>query len=155
MRQYINEFGTFTPEHFTQIKFHILQDSSLSKESRDELCRVSINEELCPKCDLLYVAKKCLLWYQLFNLIDRKTISRLPPCIQIAYDKNYIKQVADFLTKVNLIGPPYYKVRSAPTCKFMKKWSLCNPDEYCKEMKIENTSEYRAARDRVKQNKPL
>ena len=155
LRQFIEEFGTFTPEHFTQIKFHVLRDSGLNKESRDELCRVSIFEKLCPKCDLLYVAKKCLLWYQLFRLVNWKIVQRTPPCIQSAFAKKRIKHVANFLTKANLITPPFYKVRSAPSCKAMRRWGLCNPDEYCKEMKTENTLEYRVARERIKQNKPL
>ena len=79
--QFVDEFGTFTPEHFTQIKFHVLRDSGLSKESRDELCRVSIFEKLCPKCDLLYVAKKCKLWSQLFRLVTWKIVQRAPRCI--------------------------------------------------------------------------
>ena len=155
LRQFIDEFGSFTPEHFTQIKFHVLRDSSLSKDSRDELCSVSVNNKLCPKCDLLYVAKKCLLWYQLFKLINWKIVQRAPPCIQSAYTKKRITHVANFLTKASLINPPFYKVRSAPSCKAMKRWGLCNPDEYCREMRTENTLEYRVVREQVKQNKPM
>jgi hypothetical protein len=155
LRQFINEFESFTPEHFTQIKFHVLRDSGLNKESRDELCSVSIYEKLCPKCDLLYVAKKCLLWYQLFKLIKWKIVRRAPPCIRSAYAKKRIKHVANFLTKANLINLSFYKVRSAPSCKSMKRWGLCNPDEYCKMMKTGRTLEYRVARETIKQNKPM
>lgn len=155
LRQFIDEFGSFNPEYFTQIKFHVLRDSGLGKESRDELCRVSIYEKFCPKCDMLYIAKKCLLWYQLFKLVTWKIVQRAPPCIRSAYAKKRIKHVANFLTKANLVNPPFYKVRSAPSCKAMKRWGLCNPDEYCKEMKTENTLEYRMARERVKQNKSM
>jgi hypothetical protein len=155
LRQFIEEFGSFTPEYFTQIKFHVLRDSGLSKESRDELCRVSIHEKLCPQCDLLYVAKKCLLWYKLFKLVNRKIIRRTPPCIRTAYTKKRIKHVANFLTKANIINPPFYKVRSAPSCKAMRRWGLCNPDEYCKWMKTQSTLEYRIARERVKQNRSM
>jgi hypothetical protein len=155
LRQFIDEFDSFNPEHFTQIKFHVLRESGLSKESRDELCGVSIYEKLCPKCDILYVAKKCQLWYQLFKLINWKIVRRAPPCIRSAYAKKRIKHVANFLTKASLINPPFYKVRSAPSCKAMRRWGLCDPDEYCREMKTDSTLEYRAARERVKQNKPM
>lgn len=155
LRQFIVEFGSFTPEHFTQIKFHVLRDSGLCKESRNEFCGLSIHEKLCPKCDFLYVAKKCLLWYQLFRLVTWKIVQRTPPCIRSAYAKKRIKHVANFLTKVSLIDPPFYKVRGAPSCKAMRRWGLCNPDEYCKEMKTENTLEYRVTRERIKHNKSM
>jgi hypothetical protein len=155
LRRFIDEFKSFNPEHFIQIKFHVLRDSGFCKESRDEFCKASIQEKLCPKCDLRYIAKKCLLWYQLFGLIDKKIVRRAPPCIQQAYANNSVKQVADFLTKASLINPPFYKVRKAPSCRAMRRWGLCNPDDYCKEMKAENTLEYRFARESVRQNKSM
>jgi hypothetical protein len=155
LSQFIKEFESFTPEHFTQIKFHVLRHSGLNKGSRNELCRVSIYEELCPNCDLLYVAKKCLLWYQLYSLIDKKIVQRAPPCIKSAFSQKRIKHVTNFLAKANLINPPFYKVRSAPSCKAMRRWGLCNENEYCKQMKTGSTLEYSSAREGVKRNKSM
>lgn len=154
LESFINEFGSFTPEWFVDIKFHLLRQAGLTPETRDELCRLSINQSLCPKCDSLYVAKKCLLWLRLFR-INPRIIERAPPCIQKAYEKNSIKVVADFLVKANLIDPPFYKVRSAPHCKSMERWGYCTPDEYCAAMERANTLDYSSARERVKRSKDL
>jgi hypothetical protein len=154
LRLFIDEFGSFTPEWFVDIKFHLLRESGLTKESRDELCRLSIHAGLCPKCDFLYVAKKCLLWFRLFR-INPKMVERAPPCIQEAFRKKAIKIVADFLVAANLIDPPFYKVRSAPWCKTLHGWGYCTPDEYCEAMERANTLKYSAARERVKRFRDL
>jgi hypothetical protein len=155
LQAFISEFGSFTPEWFVNIKFHLLRQTGLSMESRDELCTLSIENELCPKCDLLYTAKKCLLWLKLFRIIRPPMIKRAPPCIKYAYSRNSIKTVADYLMKANLIDAPFYKVRSAPSCKSLRRWGYCDPDEYCKTMERENTIEYAPARERVRRSKPL
>jgi hypothetical protein len=154
LQSFIDEFGAFTPEWFVDIKFHLLRESGLTKESRDEFCRLSIHASLCPKCDFLYVAKKCLLWLRLFR-INSRIVERAPPCIQKAFKNNAIKIVADFLLVANLIDPPFYKVRSAPWCKTLRGWDYCTPDEYCEAMERENTLEYSAARERVKRSRDL
>jgi len=155
LQAFISEFGSFTPEWFVDIKFHLLRQTGLSMESRDELCILSIENELCPKCDLLYTAKKCLLWLKLFRIIRPALIKRAPPCIKFAYSRNSIKTVADYLVKANLIEAPFYRVRSAPSCKSLRRWGYCDPDEYCKAMERENTIEYVSARDRIRRSKPL
>lgn len=154
LQLFIDEFGAFTPEWFVDIKFHLLRESGLTKESRDELCQLSIHASLCPKCDFLYVAKKCLLWLRLFR-INPMLVERAPPCIQDAFKNNAIKIVADFLKVANLIDPPFYKVHSAPRCRTLKGWGYCNPDEYCEAMDRANTLEYSAARERVKRSRDL
>jgi hypothetical protein len=154
LQSFIDEFGAFTPEWFVDIKFHLLRESGLTKKSRNELCRLSIHASLCPKCDFLYVAKRCLLWSRLFR-INPRIIERAPPCIQEAFKNNRIKIVADFLVVANLIDPPFYKVRSAPWCKTLRGWGYCTPDEYCEAMERENTLDYSAARERVKRSRNL
>lgn len=153
--QFTEEFGSFTPELFTQIKFHLLRGSGLTKQSRDELCELSINIKTCSKCDLLYVAKKCLLWYRLFKLIKWKTVERAPPCIRLAFAKKSIKTVANYLTKTNLIESPFYRARGSTSCNLMRRWGYCQPNEYCRAMESENTLEYNAARERVKRSREL
>ncbi|MFQ5831203.1 MAG: hypothetical protein ACE5H4_00675 [Candidatus Thorarchaeota archaeon] len=155
LQSFIGEFGSFTPEWFTDIKFHLLRHSGLKKESREELCRLSIRKGLCPNCDFLYTAKKCLLWLRLFRLINPRLMDRAPPCIRKAYEKNSIKIVADFLVKANLIEPPFYKARSAPSCKALQRWGHCHPDEYCQAMERANTLAYSGARNRVKRSRVL
>ena len=154
IRSFIDEFGSFTPEWFVDIKFHLLRESGLTKESRDEFCRLSIHSSLCPKCDFLYIAKKCLLWLRLFR-INPRIVERAPPCIQEAFRNKAIKIVADFLVVANLIDPPFYKVRSAPWCKTLRGWGYCTPDEYCEAMERANTLEYSATRERVKISRDL
>ncbi len=150
LRSFVTEFDSFTPEWFAEVKFHLLRHDGLNKESRDELCAVSIFYKTCPKCDSLYKAKKCLLWYRLFKLITEDTIRRAPPCIRRAYSKKSIKTVANYLVRANLIAPPFYKIQNAPSCKIMRRWGYCDPDEYCKAMETETTLAYNAARERVK-----
>jgi hypothetical protein len=155
LRQFIHEFGAFTPELFVQIKFHLLRGSGLTKQSRDELCELSIYNKTCPKCDLLYVAKKCLLWYRLFKIIRWKTVERSPPCIRLAFAKKSIKTVVTYLTKANLIDAPFYKSRGSTSCNMMRRWDYCNPNEYCRVMERENTLEYIPTRERVKRSRQL
>ena len=154
---FISEFGSFTPEWFIEVKFHLLRQQGLTKESRDELCEVSIHNRFCRKCDMLYAAKKCPLWYRLFRLIPREggIMSRAPPCMRLARLKNRIKTVANFLAKVNLIDPPFYYVRAAPSCKSLRRWGYCHPDKYCEVMKTDITLEYCSAREKVKLMKPI
>jgi hypothetical protein len=104
----------------------------------------------CPKCDFLYTAKKCLLWYDLFKMIRWKTVERSPPCIRLAFAKKSINNVTKFLVKANLIDAPFYKTRSAPSCRAMRNWGYCNPDRYCRAMKTGSTLEYNSVRERVK-----
>ncbi|TFF92193.1 hypothetical protein EU545_01750 [Candidatus Thorarchaeota archaeon] len=141
------EFGSFTPDWFAEVKFHLLKSHGLVKESRDELCRVAIREGLCPDCDYLYAAKKCLLWYDLYRLVKWNIVRRAPPCIRIAFARKNIKTVVNYLVGANLLDPPYYRSRGAPTCKSMERWGLCNPDEYCKAMESGRTLEYARARE--------
>lgn len=155
LRQFTKEFGSFTPELFVQIKFHLLRGPGLTKQSRNELCELSIHSKLCPKCDLLYVAKKCLLWYGLFKIIRWETVERAPPCIRLAFVKKSIKTVAIYLSKANLIDAPFYKARGSTSCNVMRRWGYCQPNEYCRAMETENTLEYIAARERVKRSRKL
>lgn len=150
LHSFIQEFGSFTPDRFAQIKFHLLRYSGLDQESRDNICQISIYNALCPKCAFLYTAKKCLLWYDLFKMIRWKTVERSPPCIRLAFAKKSIKNVTKFLVKTNLIDAPFYNARSAPSCRAMRNWGYCNPDRYCRAMKTGNTSEYNSVRERVK-----
>jgi hypothetical protein len=155
LRSFTREFGSFTPERFTQIKFHLLRGSGLTKPTRDEFCALSIAEDLCPRCDLLYAAKKCLLLYRLFKIVKWETVQRAPPCIRLAFAKKSIKTVAIYLTKTNLIDAPFYRAIGSTSCNLMRRWNYCNPNEYCRAMETENTLEYTAARERVKQFRKL
>ena len=150
LASFVIEFGAFTPEWFAEVKFHLLKNEGLIQETRDELCEVAIRYKVCSKCNLLYKAKECLLWYRLFKMINWKMVERAPPCIRLAYAKKNIKTVANYFTKVNVISPPFYKVRSAPSCRSMRRWGYCNPDEFCKHMKHENTLFYNEAREQRK-----
>ncbi|TFG33693.1 hypothetical protein EU527_07350 [Candidatus Thorarchaeota archaeon] len=147
---FIEEFETFTPEHFAQVNFHLLRRAGLTKSSRNELCRVSIKNKHCINCEFLYVAKKCLLWSRLYKIIDWGIVERSPPCIRLAFAKKTIKTVANYLVQVNLISPPFYKVRGALSCNLMRRWGYCVPNEYCRAMKTNNVLEYIPARERVK-----
>ena len=155
LQQYIKEFGTFTPEQFAQIKFHLLRGPGLTRQSRDELCELSIHIGTCPKCDLLYEAKKCLLWYRLFKAVRWETVERAPPCIRLAFAKKSIKTVTTYLSKANLLAPPFYRARGSTSCNVMRRWGYCQPNEYCRAMETENTLEYNAARERVKRTRKL
>jgi hypothetical protein len=155
LRQFIKEFESFTPELFVQIKFHFLRGPGFIKQSRDELCELSIHSKTCPKCDLLYVAKKCLLWYDLFKIIRWETVERAPPCIRLAFVKKSIKTVATYLSKANLIDAPFYKAYGSTLCKVMRRWGYCQPNEYCRVMENENILEYSAARERLKRSRKL
>jgi hypothetical protein len=154
MRSFVDEFGSFTPEWFAEVKFHLIRQVGLHKDSRTELCRVSIHSGLCGSCDSLYVAKECLLWSRLFREIRWSILDRSPPCIRLAFRRKNIRKVADFLSRAGLIDPPFYRAKMAPTCKGMRRWGYCRPDEYCKAMTTERTLEYASARDRVKISRP-
>jgi hypothetical protein len=153
--RFVEEFESFTPEQFAQIKFHLLRGPGLTKQSRDELCKLSIHCQTCPKCDTLYVAKKCPLWYRLFKIIRWETVERGPPCIRLAFVKKSIKTVATYLAKTNLIEAPFYRARGSTSCKLMRRWGYCQPNEYCRAMERENTLEYIPARERVKLSRKL
>ncbi|MFW9808711.1 MAG: hypothetical protein ACFFE6_04930 [Candidatus Thorarchaeota archaeon] len=155
LQSFVKEFGSFTPELFVQIKFHLLRGSGLSKNTRDELCVLSINNGFCPNCDLLYQAKKCLLWYRLFKIIRWEIVERAPPCIRLAFAKRSIKTVAIYLTKANLIDAAYYKAKGSTSCNTMRRWGYCHPNEYCRAMETGNTLEYTAARERVKRARKI
>ncbi|MGV9103774.1 MAG: hypothetical protein ACOC38_05095 [Promethearchaeia archaeon] len=152
---FIKEFGSFTPEWFIEVKFHLLKDSGLTAETRDELCDVSIRGGFCRNCDLLYKAKECKLWYQLFNLVTWKSVRKAPPCIRLAFAKNSIRTVVNFLVAANLLDPPFYSVRAAPSCKSLRKWGYCNPNRYCRAMTTDNTLEYQKAKMKVKHDRVL
>lgn len=155
LTSFVIEFDAFTPEWFVEVKFHLLKSEGMTQEIRDELCEVAIQYKVCPKCDLLYKAKECLLWYRLFRMITWKMVERAPPCIGLAYAKKNIKTVVNYFTKINLIDPPFYKVRSAPSCKTMRRWGYCEPDDYCKYMEHENTLFYNAARETRRKSRPI
>jgi hypothetical protein len=151
---FVDEFGSFTPEWFSEVKFHLLK-SGLTLESRDELCSVTIFTKQCRKCDHLYMAKKCLLWYRLFDVVNWGSVKRAPPCIRVSLKNKSIRVVADFLKRTNLIDPPFYKSRPLPTCKTMDSWGVCNPDQYCRAMKTGRILEYNKARERTKITRQL
>ena len=155
LKLFVEEFVTFTPEYFAQLNFHLLRHKGLTKSIRDELCEISIYSKTCPKCDLLYVAKKCPLWYRLYKMATWNITKRAPPCIRLAYAKKTIKTVTNYLASVNLVDPPFFKSRGAPSCNILRRWGYCNPNEYCKAMKTESTFEYTTARERVKISRNL
>ncbi len=155
LTSFVIEFDAFTPEWFAEVKFHLLKKEGLTQETRDELCEVAIHYKVCPKCNYLYKAKQCLLWYRLFKLVTWNMVERAPPCIRYAYAKKNIKTVANYFSKINLISPPFYQVRSAPSCRAMQRWGYCKPDDYCNAMERENTLYYNAARDKIKISKDL
>ncbi len=147
---FINEFGSFTPELFAEVNFHLLRKAGLTKSSRNALCRSSIKGKHCISCDLLYVAKKCLLWSQLYKIITWNLIERSPPCVRLAFAKKSIRTVANYLVQANLISPPFYKSRGILSCNLMRRWGYCTPNEYCRAMKTNRVLEYGPARERVK-----
>jgi len=128
LKLFVEEFESFTPELFAEVNFHLLRRTGLTKSTRDELCKISIHSKTCSKCDLLYVAKKCPLWYQLYRLVTWDIVKRAPPCIRLAYAKKTIKTVTNYLVRVNLIDPPFYKSRGAPSCNVLRRWGYCNPN---------------------------
>ena len=152
---FLIEFGSFTPEVFAELKFHLLKGHGLTKAARRELCGVSASQGHCPKCDLLYVAKKCPLWYRLYRVIRWSRIERTPPCIRLAYVRRNIRTVADYLTLAGLITLPFYTVNHALSCKVMHDSGLCQPNHYCREKHTDNVLEYTSARERVKLSRPL
>ncbi|MGY5860184.1 MAG: hypothetical protein RTU63_12515 [Candidatus Thorarchaeota archaeon] len=150
LKLFAQEFDSFTPELFAEVSFHLLRRSGLTKSTRNEFCQISIYSKTCPKCKLLYVAKKCPLWYRLYKMATWDIVKRTPPCIRLAYAKKTIKTVTNYLAGVNLVSPPFFKSRGTPSCNALRSWGYCTPNEYCKEMKTDNTREYNAARERVK-----
>jgi hypothetical protein len=152
---FIRDMGSFTPNWFVEVKFHLLRQSGLTKESRAELCRISIREGQCKKCEALYEPRNCLLWSRLFSLARSTVDDRCPPCVRIALGKNSIRTVANFLTSAYLIDAPFYKQRKASSCKTMAQWGYCRPDEYCRQMKGGNPLEYISAREKVRLSRPI
>ncbi len=150
LKLFVEEFESFTPELFAEVNFHLLRRAGLIKSTQNELCEISIHSKTCPNCDLLYVAKKCPLWYRLYKMVTWDIVKRAPPCIRLAYAKKTIKTVTNYLAGVNLVNPPFFKSRGAPSCKALRRWGYCNPNEYCRAMKTDSTFEYTAARERVK-----
>ncbi len=155
LASFIEEFGSFTPEWFIEVKFHLLKGSGLNSTTRDELCDISIHCGFCKNCNLLYKAKKCKLWYHLFDIITWRTVRKAPPCIRLAFAKNNIRTVVNFLVAANLLTPPFYSVRSAPSCKSLRQWGYCNPNRYCRAMTTDNTLEYQKAKLKVKHDHVL
>jgi hypothetical protein len=154
LKDFADEFGSFTPELFAEMKIHLLR-GSLTKPARDTFCEISINGGQCPRCDLLYETKKCLLWYRLYRVIDWAAVERGPPCIRLAFAKKTIRTVANYLTYVSLVDLPFYQKRMPPSCNMMERWGYCNPNEYCRAMKTGNPIEYMSARERVKMSRGL
>ncbi len=150
LKLFVEEFGAFTPELFAEVNFHLLRRTGLIKSTQNELCQISIHSKACPNCDLLYVAKKCPLWYRLYKMATWDIVKRAPPCIRLAYAKKTIKTVTNYLAGVNLVNPLFFKSRGAPSCKALRRWGYCNPNEYCRAMKTDSTFEYTAAREIVK-----
>ena len=150
LKLFVEEFGSFTPELFAEVNFHLLRRTGLIKSTQNELCEISIYSKTCPNCDLLYVAKKCPLWYRLYKMVTWDIVKRAPPCIRLAYAKKTIKTVTNYLASVNLVDPLFFKSRGAPSCKALRRWGYCTPNEYCRAMKTDSTFEYNAARERVK-----
>ncbi|MGQ4911214.1 MAG: hypothetical protein ACP6KW_03510 [Candidatus Thorarchaeota archaeon] len=148
-------FGSFTPETFAELKFHLLGKKGFTKAARDDVCRISAHWGHCVKCNNLYEAKKCPLWYELFKMITWHTVERAPPCIRQAYATHSIKTVTNYLVRANLIDPPYYRSRYPSSCKMMQNWGYCTPNEYCRAMKKGNPLEYNEARDAVKMSRNL
>ncbi|MBN2229504.1 MAG: hypothetical protein JW779_07890 [Candidatus Thorarchaeota archaeon] len=155
LRSFVKEFELFTPELFAEVNFHLLRQSGLTKSSRQALCEISIFNKTCPKCELLYSAKKCPLWSRLYKIVTWDIVERAPPCIRLAFAKKTIKTVTNYLVAVNLVSPPFFKSRGAPSCNAMRRWGYCHPNEYCKAMETDNTFEYNAARERVKLSRAL
>ena len=150
LKLFAKEFESFTPELFAEVNFHLLRRPGLTKSTRNEFCEISIYSKTCPKCDLLYVTKKCPLWYRLYKMATWDIVKRAPPCIRLAYAKKTIKTVTNYLARVNLVNPPFYKSRGAPSCNALRSWGYCTPNEYCRAMETESTLEYTKARERVK-----
>ena len=150
LKLFAKEFDSFTPELFAEVNFHLLRRTGLTKPTRDEFCEISIYSETCPKCELLYVAKKCPLWYRLYKMVTWDIVKRAPPCIRLAYAKKTIRTVTNYLARVNLVDPPFYKSRGAPSCNALRSWGYCTPNEYCRAMETDSTLEYTKARERVK-----
>lgn len=150
---FVKEFGSFTPDWFAEVRFHLLKESGLNLMTRDEFCQVSIHSKQCSKCDHLYMSRNCLLWYRLFEIITSKTIQRTPPCIKVAFKNKSIKTVANFLKRANLVSPPFYKARAAPLCRNMQEWGYCTPDEFCERMTTGRVLEYNSVREQIKMHR--
>jgi len=152
LHSFIGDFQSFTPEWFAEVKFHLLKHSGLTKDTKDDLCRVSIHEGYCNSCESLYKAKNCLLWSRLFSKAKSVVDDRSPPCIRLALRKNSIRTVANFLTSADLIEAPFYRRRRASSCKMMAQWGYCRPDGYCRHISDGNANplQYIIARERVK-----
>jgi hypothetical protein len=149
------EFDSFTPERFAELKFHLLGPRGLTKSARDDFCRISIHDRHCRKCERLYETKKCLLWSRLFKIITWDTVKRAPPCIRHAFASRSIKTVANYLAHTSVISPPYFRSRFPPSCKMMQNWGYCTPNEYCGAMKTGKIIEYNDARNRVKMSRKI
>ncbi|RDE11820.1 MAG: hypothetical protein C4K49_11060 [Candidatus Thorarchaeota archaeon] len=157
LHSFIDDFRSFTPEWFAEVKFHLLKQSGLTKDTRNDLCRVSIHGGYCDRCESLYKAKNCLLWSHLFSKAKAVVDDRSPPCIRLALRKNSIRTVASFLTSADLIEAPFYRRRRASSCRMMAQWGYCVPDEYCRHIPDNNANplQYIIARERVKLSRAL
>ncbi|MBD3407864.1 MAG: hypothetical protein GF411_17220 [Candidatus Lokiarchaeota archaeon] len=155
LHDFITEFGSFNPDWFVEINFHLLRDVGLVEESRLQFCNLSQHEQACVSCDFLYKEKECLLWYDLFKMIRWSVLRRAPPCIRIAYVRKQIRVVVDFLVRVHLLEPPFYKSKGTPNCSWLQEWGLCQSDRYCQSMITRNPLSYSTSRGRIKQHQPL
>jgi hypothetical protein len=155
LRSFIGNMGSFTPDWFAEVEFHLLRQSGLNKESRAQLCRISIRDSHCKRCEILYRPKNCLLWSRLFSIVKSVVDDRCPPCIRVALSKNSVKTVANFLTGACLIDAPFYRQRKTSSCRTMAQWGYCKPDEYCKEIRRGSPMEYISAREKVKLTRPI
>ncbi len=155
LSSFVLEFESFTPESFSEIKFHLLKGPGLTREARREFCRVAIAHSHCPSCEDLYVAKRCPLWYRLYRTVRWHSLQRAPPCIRIAYVRRNIKTVVDYLALAGLLSPPFYRPPHGLSCRMMQSWDLCRPNTYCTAKRTDNVLEYTSARERVKLSRPL
>lgn len=152
---FADEFGSFDPDRFAEIRFDLLKPAGLTTSARVGLCRVSILADLCPRCDQLYSPRECLLWSRLFREARRIGLDRAPPCIRNAFEVRRIRIVTDFLVRAGLIQPPHYRVGFRFNCKRMREWGYCKPDEYCAAISHGDPMDYYSARDRVKLSRNL
>ncbi|TXT53986.1 MAG: hypothetical protein BAJATHORv1_100071 [Candidatus Thorarchaeota archaeon] len=149
---FIEEFGSFSPDWFVEINFHLLRADGLVKESKSQFCALAQFEENCQSCDDLYKAKHCPLWYNLFRLVKWHLLRRAPPCIRIAYIRKQIRVVVDFLVQANLLEPPFYHSQVGLSCGYLAEWNFCQPDRYCRFLTCNSPLNYSITRNRIKQN---
>ncbi len=155
LHQFIAEFGSFNPDWFVEVRFHLVKSTVLDQAGRRDLCLLALDDRLCDRCDMLYKARKCLLWYMLYKETRKISLARAPPCIRLAYLRRSIRKVIDYLFHAGLISPPFYRARMAPSCNSMTQWGYCQPDQYCRAMAGKSTLDYLDARERVKLTREL